>query len=55
MKEKDIKNYNDKGLWHGYQERYSSDKLYLRAIYKHGQEIGYEEWHGISETNYYIK
>jgi len=55
MKKKDIEPRNTKGKRHGYTETYSSDKLYLRAIYKHGQEIGYEEWHGIPETNYYIR
>jgi len=45
------------GKWHGYQEWYHLNKiLMLRGLYKHGLEIGYEEYHGSTwKTNFYIK
>ena len=61
MKEKkqDIEPCNDKGQWHGYQEWYEDGKLSIRVIYKHGLEIGYEEYHNTyysqSMTNSYIR
>ena len=59
MKEnKDINPINNNGKYHGYQEWYTKDcKLYLRVTMKHGQSLGYEEWHFTSEfeTNYHIK
>jgi hypothetical protein len=40
---KHIKNLNDKGDLHGYQEWYDNHGLWLRGIVKNGIEIGYEE------------
>jgi hypothetical protein len=55
---KDIKNFDENGNCHGYQERYSGitpNKLLYRVNYKRGNEIGYEEWHDKEYTSYYIK
>ena len=38
-----IKSKNSKDQFHGYQEWYEDGKPWLRVIYKHGLEIGYEE------------
>lgn len=54
---KDITNYNSKGEWHGYQERYwdkECNTLWYRTNYKNGSLIGYEEYHLIKQTRYYI-
>jgi len=51
----DIRNYNDKEQFHGYQELYFFFKIHLRNDYKNGKEIGYEEWHSEEQTNYYIR
>jgi hypothetical protein len=55
----DITNYNNKGKFHGYQERYSyydyeQYKLWARANFKNGNRIGYLEDHHIKQTNYHI-
>ena len=52
---KDIINYNNKGEYHDYQEWYNLGELELRGNYKHHKEIGYEEWHAVKETTYYIR
>ena len=56
---KDIDPTNLKGQLHGYQEWYAENKLWIRGLvrcnYKNGQEIGYEEWHNNTQTNFYIK
>jgi len=52
---KDIENKNNKGEYHGYQEWYIKDELSYRAIWKNNIIIGYEEWHGFKQANYYIK
>lgn len=53
---KDIDPTNLKGQLHGYQEWYSlDDKLGYRGNYKNNREIGYEEWHNNTQTNFYIK
>lgn len=53
---KGISPRDSNGQHHGYQEWYiNNDKLELRCIMKHGEEIKYEEWHNWSETNYYIR
>jgi hypothetical protein len=38
-------------------EVYKDGMVICRCNYKHGDKIGYEEWHGgsILETEYYIK
>ena len=54
----DITNYNDNGKWHGYQEWYDifdNYTLYFRVNYKNGKETGYEEYHGVNTTNFYIR
>ena len=58
----DIKPKDNNNRNHGYQQWYHNfagynGKLKLRVIYKHGVEIGYEEWHKIytdSTTSFYI-
>lgn len=51
---KDIDPKNSKGHYHGYQQWYWN-KLWVRANYKNGNMIGYEEDHGIKKTNFHIK
>ena len=48
---KDISSRDNNRELHGYQEWYYSniDKLTIRVIYKHGLEIGYEEYHGLKK------
>jgi hypothetical protein len=47
---------DSKGRFHGYNVRYAyDDTLRLRLVYKHGREIGYEEWHEYKKTNFYIR
>ncbi len=48
-----IRNYNNKGQWYGYQELYINDTLYFRGKYKNGYLINYAEC-SIS-TVYYIR
>jgi len=57
MKEKkEIRTFNPKGEYHGYQEHYFIGILQVRCIGKNGQQIGYEEWHGNGkQTSYYIR
>ena len=64
-----IINRNQKGQWHGYQERYANtfhwDGLYefhpgdiieIRGVYYNDWPVGYEEWHiGVRMSSYYIK
>ncbi len=54
-----ITNYNSKGDYHGYQERYLFYELWYRKNTKNGFRIGYSEQHkkifGNIETNFYIK
>jgi len=55
MKNKDIRNYNDKGDLHGYQEWYwHNDEFNLRGVWKNGRPIGYDERHNWKITIYYI-
>jgi len=66
----EIINRNQKGHWHGYQERYSNgfdwddisrkfqpvDTIELRGVYHNDRPIGYEEWHvGMRMCNYCIR
>jgi hypothetical protein len=48
---KEIKNHNQKGENHGYQQWYAptSNKLWYRGNYKNDEQIGYVEsnWKGI--------
>ena len=51
----DIRNKNDKGQLHGYQERYFTDNtIQVRLIVKNGHFIGYIEWHLTKQTQYNI-
>jgi len=53
---KEIINRNDKGERHGYQEEYYSDgKLAYRGQSKNNFDVGYQEYHYLTETEYYIR
>jgi len=60
-KNKEIDPKNDKGDWHGYQEWYWDDNywcdgvIWVRAVMKNGNDVGYTERHRIQTTNYYIR
>jgi hypothetical protein len=54
MKE-NISNVNSKGQRHGYLHYYVKNILALRCTYKNGNPIGYEEWHNVNQTRYYIR
>ncbi len=55
---KDIINYNDKGRYHGYQERYHDNGvLYRKGFYNNDIEVDYEEYYyywGKFELIFYI-
>ncbi len=57
---KDIRNYNSKGEYHGYQELYYSNTntIGIRVNYKNGKIDGYRERYfipgKISELKFYI-
>jgi hypothetical protein len=51
---KEIKNYNSKGEPHGYQQSFHVNKLLFRATYKNMKYLGYREWHGMKQTEFYI-
>lgn len=53
----EIRTFSDNDEFHGYQEWYLNDELWLRVVYKHDEPKGYEEKHENkwSETCYYIK
>ena len=44
-KEKDIDPINTNGEFHGYQEWYSNNKLWVRGNQKNGLHVGYRERH----------
>ena len=51
-----IINKNDKGERHGYQEDYySTDELAFRGNSKNNIDIGYQEYHYLNETEFYIR
>ena len=56
---KDIRTWNDKLNWHGYQETYLVNRVKIRAIYNNGALIGYGEYHSdinaVNSSTYYIK
>jgi hypothetical protein len=52
---KDIKNYNDKGKLHGYQEWYCYDKLSLKGNIKNGRLIGYIEYNENKKIIFYVR
>ena len=51
----DIINKNEKGDFHGYQKRYWRGMLEYRGIRKNHHSIGYQEYHTIKKTKFYIK
>jgi len=56
MKQKQTKrNLDSNGQHHGYQEVYDDDELYCRGNSKHGLDIGYQEYHLLNETEFYIR
>lgn len=52
---KDIDPKNSKGQWHGYHEWYMCDKIWVRATFKNGTEIGYKETHQYMITYFFIR
>jgi len=51
---KDIRNRNDKGEYHGYNELYWGNTGWSRGNRKNNNRIGYYELHEI-KTAYYIR
>jgi hypothetical protein len=49
----DIEPRNNKGNYHGYQERYINNEIYIRANLKNGMNIGYHEYHPKKLTRYH--
>ena len=56
MKNKDIRNFNSKWVYHGYQELYESNIISFRGSFKNNLSIGYQEYHSYfgMVTEYYI-
>jgi len=53
---KEIKPIDNKGKFHGYQERYyTNGKIWFRGKLIHGLVIGYSELHFINQTDFYIR
>jgi len=52
---KEIRNYNDKGQYYGYQKWYHEGNLYFRGKMKNGLAIHYFENHATKQTKYHIK
>ncbi len=50
----DIKNFDENGNWHGYQQRYWSNNLWYRGKWKNHYPIGYLEDHHVKLTKFYI-
>lgn len=48
---KDIEPMDRNYHWHGYQEWYLVNKIWLRGYYKHGQAVGYLETFGDYDYN----
>jgi hypothetical protein len=51
---------NSKGQYHGYHESYlqfynKETKISHRGVWKANRLMAYNEWHGMQETNFYIK
>ncbi len=55
MKYKDIDPTDKNGKYHGYQEWYSLDDIWVRGVFKNDDEIGYLEDHITNETIFYIR
>ena len=58
MEIESIRNYDENGERHGYQQRkwnhYGLLTISYRGVLKHGIKIGYMEWHMFGECEYYI-
>ena len=55
MKEnKEIESRDINGDWHGYNEWYHENKLWIRSLYKHRNPMGYHENHYVKHTRFYI-
>ena len=52
---KEIKNINDKGLYHGYQQWFINNKHRLRGNFKNNSMVGYLEYHYFNKTIFFIK
>jgi len=52
---KDIKTFNDKGEYHGYQEWYDNNKPFLRCMAKNSKVVGYSEWYESKQTMFIIR
>jgi len=53
---KDIRNFNNRYTYHGYQEWYFDDEktIYRRGSWKKNKRIGYYENHILKCANFYI-
>lgn len=52
---KDIRNYNEAGEFHGYQQLYDTDGvLSYRGTANNGYGIGYSETHFLTRLTYYV-
>lgn len=51
----DIEPKNSKGDFHGYQEWYYNNRLWVRCNYDRDEPIGYEDDHHKYMANYYIR
>ncbi len=54
MKE-EIRNIDNQGRLHGYQQLYWLYKLTVRGNSKHDEDIGYQEYHDKNTTEFHIK
>ena len=54
-KKRDIDPRNKNGDFHGYQEWYYDNSLWLRCNYVHDEPKGYEDDHHKETTTYYIR
>lgn len=55
MNIKDILLKDSNGQWHGYALIHNGLFVNIRITFKHGEEIGYEEWHEMKQTTFYIR
>ena len=56
-RKENIETFNSKEQHHGYQELYDSGSgIYLRAVIKYDNYVGYQEWHGYGKaTRFHIR
>lgn len=55
MKDKEIKNINNKKQYHGYQEWFINNKSTLRGNFKNNKTIAYVEYQHNRKTYFYIR